>query len=253
MEENKIVKAHVSIFVMVLLLLLMTTPGWAQKPQTPPKVYSGSFGAGFSVTGGNTDTTSLNISADLTRDPKTRNVMIFQGLYLRSDASDAKTADRLFLSFRDNYTLCEGAFVYGAFGYLRDPFKSIGYLLNPQGGVGYKLIATDRSEFSLNGGGGAVWEKNTGMDVHASGTLNAGESFHFKVSDRASISQVVSGLWKTSDFGDALYHFGVALATSITEKAELKVEFMDDYKKVTPSPDVKRNDVAFITSFLYKF
>ena len=33
----------------------------------------------------------------------------------------------------------------------------------------------------------------------------------------------------------------------------VKVEFIDDYKNVTPRPTVKNNDTAFLTSFLFKF
>ncbi len=246
-------KVRLPILGLVVILMLMPATGQAQAPPDPPQVYSGSFGAGFSVTGGNTDTTNFNLSGELIRDPKTKNVMKFQGLYLRSSADDNKTADRLSFDFRDDYSFSKRMFVYGAFGYLRDPFKDISYLLNPHGGLGYKLLMTDQTELALAGGGGTVWEKNPGIDVLSSGTLNAAESFSFKLSDRAKITQVINALWKTSDFNDALYHFGIALATSITEKAELKVEFIDDYKNVTPSPAIKKNDTAFITSFLYKF
>lgn len=84
-------------------------------------------------------------------------------------------------------------------------------------------------------------------------TWNAGQSLTVKLSESASLNQVVSGLWKTEDFEDALYHFAIALVTSVTKRAELKVEFLDDFKNVTPSPAVKKNDTAFIMSFLFKF
>ena len=69
----------------------------------------------------------------------------------------------------------------------------------------------------------------------------------------ASINRVISALWKTSDLNDALYHFGVALTMSITKNVQTKLEFINDYKNVTPSPAIKKNDSAYIWSFLYKF
>jgi len=81
-------------------------------------------------------------------------------------------------------------FWYGAIGCLRDPFREISYLLNPQGGIGYKPLVTDRTELTFSGGSGAVWEKNSGVAVHASGTLNAGESFVYKLS---ATSKVIRG------------------------------------------------------------
>ncbi|MBZ5499829.1 MAG: DUF481 domain-containing protein [Acidobacteriia bacterium] len=241
--------------VLVLYLTAFSIPAaaQAQAPAVPPKVYTGSFGAGLAVTGGNTDTVNFNLTFDLTRDPKTKNIIKANAVYLRSNANSVTTTDRLSLGFRDDYSLSRRLFVYGALAYMRDPFKDISYLINPQGGLGAKLYATDRNTFTVSGGAGGVWEKDTGLDVKASGTINAGQSYSFKLSDTTTITQVLTGLWKTSDFSDALYHAGIAMATSITRRVQVKVEFLDDYKNVTPNPTIKKNDTAFITSFLFKF
>jgi putative salt-induced outer membrane protein YdiY len=236
-----------------LLALAIPAAAQAQAQAAPPQVYTGAFGAGFALTGGNTDTKSFNLTFELTRDPKTKNVFKANALYLRANAAGQTNADRLLLGVRDEYSFSKRVFVYGAFPYMRDPFKNISYLLNPQGGIGYKLIATDRTTLSTTGGAGIVWEKNPGVSVQTSGTINFGQGFSYKLSEMASINQGFTALWKTSDFADALYHTSIALVASITKKAQLKVEFIDDYKNVTPSPIIKKNDTAFITSFIYKF
>lgn len=239
----------------LLSMLVFAIPAAAQAPAAaaPPKIYTGSFGAGLAITGGNTDTRNFNLTFELTRDAKTKNVFKSNALYIRSNANKEATADRLALGFRDEYSLSKRTLMYGALSYMRDPFKEISYLLNPQGGFGYKILATDKNTFIVSGGAGGVWEKNPGTDVHASGTINAGQSYVYKLSDATSITEGFNALWKTSDFEDALYHFGIALATSITKRIQVKVEFIDDYKNVTPAPTVKNNDTAFLTSFLFKF
>jgi putative salt-induced outer membrane protein len=238
----------------IALLFTMSLPAFAQGQATPVKKdFTGNFGIGFALTGGNTDTKSFNLSFEATHDSKTRNVIKTNGLYLKTNANGESIADLLRLSFRDDYSLSKRVSVYGALGYLRDPFKSINYLLNPQGGIGLKAYTSTRGEFALNGGAGAVWEKNEGFDVRSSATLNAGESFSLKISETAKITQNLTGLWKTSEFADALYHFDVALVTSIVKKVDAKIEFMDDYKNRTPSAAIKKNDTALITSLLYKF
>ncbi len=240
------------------LSLCLVTPAipavaQAQATTAPPKVYTGSLGAGLAITGGNTATKNFNLTFDLTRDAKTKNVIKANALYLRSNANSVTTADRLTLGIRDEYSLSKRAIVYAALPYVRDPFKQISYLINPQGGFGYKLLTTDKHTFTLSGGLGAVWEKDLGIDVKTSGTINAGQSYSYKLSDTTSISQVFTALWKTSDFSDAFYHTGIALVTSITKRIQVRVEFLDDYKNITPNPSVKSNDTAFITSFLFKF
>ena len=236
----------------ILIILAFSSLCAAQDAGEPEKHFTGNLGAGFSTTGGNTDTASFNISGELTYDPKTKNVMKFNGLYLRSSSNNEDTADRLSLGFRDEYQFSKRVFAYGAMGYMRDPFKDINYLLNPQGGVGFKPILKDRIELTLMAGGGAVWEKNPDVDVQTSGTLNGGENFSLKFTESARLTQNFSALWKTENFSDALYHFDIALVTSITSRIEVKVEFLDDFKNVTPDPTIKKNDTAFIFSFLYK-
>jgi putative salt-induced outer membrane protein len=238
-----------------LLWLAFCLPAVSQNAAQPPanKVYSGNFGAGFTMTSGNADTRNFNLSFEFNRDPKTKNVIRAKGLYLRSTANGDAIADLLRLAFRDEYALSKRVSVYGALGYLRDPFKDISYLINPQGGLAFRVYDSDRTAFGVSGGGGAVWEKDLGFDVATSGTLNAGQSFSYKLSDTAKITQNLTGLWKTSNFSDALYHFDLALVTAIVKKADLKFEFMDDYKNVTPNASIKKNDVALIISFLYKF
>jgi putative salt-induced outer membrane protein len=247
-------RRYLMSIVVVALLFAISLPAVAQGQATPAKKdLTGNFGIGFALTGGNTDTKSFNLSFEATHDPKTNNVIKTNGLYLKSNANGESIADLLRLNFRDDYMISKRIGVYGALGYLRDPFKSINYLLNPQGGISVKAYTSTRTDFSLNGGAGVVWEKNEGFDVRSSGTLNAGESFSYKLSETAKITQNLTGLWKMSEFGDALYHFDVGLVTSIVKKVDVKIEFMDDYKNRPPRADIKKNDTALITSLLYKF
>lgn len=220
----------------------------------PVQVWKGNIGAGLSLTGGNTDTANYTLSFEATRDPKTRNLMRFAGLYLRSDQSDVTTSDRLRLGFRDEYTMSDRAFAYFDMGYMRDPFKEIDYLLNPQAGLGWKLYKTDRATFGIDGGLGVVWERNTFLEeTHSSGSVNAGQHFDYQISEGTKFVQQFAGLWKMDDFEDHLFHFALGLATRLTSRTELKVEFIDDYKNVTPSPEVKKNDTAFLTSVIFNF
>jgi putative salt-induced outer membrane protein len=244
-----------SIAFLTLLMIVAWIPaiGQDQTSIAPPEVYTGNFGFGLAVTGGNTDTRSYNLSFDVTRDPKLKNVIKADGFYLRSSADGEATADMLRLGLRDEYSLSKRVLIYGALGYLRDPFKDIIYLINPQGGIGYKIYDTDAVTLALSGGAGGVWEKNSGVDVSASCTVNAGENFSYKLSENAKLTHIFTALWKTSDFSDALYHFDVALAASIVKNIGINVEFTDDFKNVTPDPSIKKNDTAFVTSVQYKF
>ena len=221
-------------------------------PAAPSGPWIGSIGGGVALTSGNTDTSTINASYDVTYDPKTKNVVKSDALYLRGKKDDELTVNRLGFNLRDQYNLGPRAFTFGQFQYLRDTFKAIDYLVAATGGLGYKVVDTPRTLFSVDGGIGGVWEKNPGSDVDTSGAVTANERFTQKLSDTANLIEQLSGLWKTSDAGDALYTFGIGLIASVSAKSQLKVELLDTYKGKPPTAATRKNDVAFIFSIAYK-
>ena len=117
-------KWSLSCFVALCAFAAFACPPDARaQTSTPPPVYSGAFGAGLALTGGNTDTVNFNLTFDFVRDPKVNNVIKANGLYLRSSADDLKTADRLSLAVRDEYTISNRVFVYGALPYCGIPSR----------------------------------------------------------------------------------------------------------------------------------
>ena len=89
--------------------------------------------------------------------------------------------------------------------------------------------------------------------METSGSVNAGQSFTYKLSEGTAFNQVLTGLWEMDDLGDSLYQFVIGVATSLTSHSELKVEFVDDYKNAPSAAGVRKNDTAFVTTFLFKF
>lgn len=222
-------------------------------PPEPPRPWAGSVAAGLAVTGGNTDTTTTNFAFDVQTDKTKRNVFRAEGLNLRSTQDGTSIVDRTNLAIRDEYGLTARSYAFGQFQYLRDVFKNIDYLVAPTVGVGYKLVNSPATTLSVDSSVGAVLEKNPARDRTSSGAVTLGEKFSHKLSASATITQTFAGLWKTSDFDDALYLFGAGLATSITPRTQIKVEFLDTYKSRPPSVLVQKNDTALITSLVFKF
>jgi len=216
-------------------------------------VWTGSASAGLGLTSGNSDTTNLNLAFEAVRDPKTKNVVKFGAVYLWSEQDGESSANRLAMNGRDEYKLSPRAFVFGQIQYLRDPFKEIEYLVAPTAGLGFKVADSATTKFSVDGGVGISWEKNTDRDLDASGAVTLGEQFSQKLSPTAEITQGISALFKMQDFGDALYSFRAGIAASVTTRTSVKLELLDTYKTKPPSPDVVENDVALLASMVYRF
>jgi len=249
-----------------LLLVALGRPALAQQPTPaqqpmcpcpppppPPPVWTGSVGFGLTLNRGNTDTTNVNLSFEAKRDPKTNDVYIFKALYLRGETNGEATDNRLFTLGRYERNLTPRLFAFGQVTYLHDEFKQIDYHIAPVGGIGYKVVKTDRVTLSADGGFGVIWEKNPGEDVETSASVTSGDTFEFKLSPTAKITQSFVALWDAGDFGDALYTFGSALSASLTKQSELKIALLDTYATRPPSAEVKKNDVALLVTVVYKF
>jgi len=238
----------------MLLEVTMAGRAVAQSPAAPgPGTWSGTAGAGLALTSGNSDTLNFNGAFNVTRDPKTRNIMKGIGLYLRGEQNDALTADRLALSFRDQYALSARAYTFGQLDYLRDTFKLIDYLVAPTAGVGYKVVDTATTKFSTDAALGVVWEKDPTVDVRTDIALLAGEKLEHALTSTSTLKHAATGLWKAKDLADGLYTMSVGLATRISDQFQLSVDVLDTFKNRPPTPAVKKNDVAVVTAITAKF
>jgi putative salt-induced outer membrane protein YdiY len=229
---------------------------FAQQPAptaVDPGTWIGTAGAGLALTSGNSDTLNFNVAFDATRDPKTRNIMRWAGLYLRGKQNEALVANRLSLAFRDQYALSTRAYTFGQVDYLRDTFKLIDYLVAPTAGVGYKLVDTPSTKFSTDAGLGAVWEKNPDLDVRTSMALVAGEKLDYALSATSTFKHAVTGLWKANDVADGLYTLSFGLGSRISEQLQLSVDVLDTFKNQPPTATTKKNDVAVVTAITAKF
>jgi len=222
-------------------------------PPEPPGTWTGTAGLGVSLTSGNSDTLNFSAAFDVTRDPKTRHVQKWTGLYLRGEQDDSLIVNRTSLGFRNQFMLNGRAFAFGQIDYLRDTFKLIDYLVAPTAGVGYKVIDTEATKFSVDAGAGIVWEKNPDVDVQTSAAITAGEALAHQLTETTSLKHATTALWKADDFGDGLYTFSIGLGTRISEHLQLSVDLLDTFKNRPPTAATEKNDVALVTAITANF
>jgi putative salt-induced outer membrane protein len=242
-----------STLVLAVVALSASEPAFAQDPPASPPVYTGSVGGGFAITGGNTDTRNFNLSAELVRDPGTRNLIKGTASYLRGNLDGVLNLDRTGIVIRDEFTLSGRTYLYGQIDYLRDPFKGIVFLWAPTGGVGHRLVDTETRKLEVSLGAGGVIERNPGLESNRSGSVAASQRFQQSLSSAATLTQSLSSLWKTNDFSDSLTNFALGLSTTLAGNLELKIEFIDSYKNKPSSPALKKNDTTLVTAFVVKF
>jgi putative salt-induced outer membrane protein len=247
--------------IAMVVTIALAAPGraLAQAPQAPappagpPPVWTGSFGAGLAMTSGNVDTSNINLTAKTTYDPMNPHLANFEALYLHASSEEETTVSRTALTLRDDYSLTERLSIFGRFGYLRDVFKGIDYLIAPTAGVGYRVVNLEQTKFIVDAGAGVVWEKESEFGtVDTSGAITAGENFMHKLTPTTTITHAATALWKTADFGDALYTVSAGLAAAVTARTQLKLEVLELYK-TQPPIGKESEDLSFVMSVVYAF
>ena len=239
----------------VAFVFLVLSPVAYSQETTPPagQTWSGNFGAGLSLTRGNSDTKNINLTAEVSEKINARNLAKYDAFYLRADSNGALTVDRTAFGARDEYTLSPLTYAFGDIHFLRDRFKEIDSLITPTVGVGHHLIKDATMDLAVEAGAGAVIEKDEGLSRETSGAVNAKQLLTWKFSPTATLGESVAGLWKTKDFGDALYHIEASLASNLTARSQLKLTVLDDYKTKPPRAGIKKNDVSLIAAVVMKF
>jgi putative salt-induced outer membrane protein YdiY len=242
-----------SLLWTVVTSVLVAAPALAQTAPPPPPGWAGSASAGLALTSGNSDTSTVNAAYELKRDAGGPFLFKSAGLLVWGKSDGELNSDRLSLDGRVDRKLGESTTLFAQTQYLRDSFKSIDYLVSPTVGVSRTLVRNDRTELDVDGGLGLVWEKNPGQDLRGDGAVSGGQQLSHQITATTEFTQKLAALWKMADFGDALYAFGAGIAASLTDRTQLKVEFLDTYKTRPPMPGVGKNDLATLVSFVYKF
>ena len=97
----------------VTILLLVGSVSYGQEPPPPGQTWAGNFGAGLSLTKGNSDTKNVNLSLQLAQRIDARNLAKYDAFYLRGDKDGdlmpsyflAETLKYLYLLFSDSNLL----------------------------------------------------------------------------------------------------------------------------------------------------
>jgi len=242
---------RVSILIPTIAAVLSSAATAGAQAPPEPKIWTINASAGLALTHGNKDTSTVNAAYDLTYDPQTRNIVKSDALMIRGKTEGELNANRVGVNVRDEYKLHDGFFVFGQNQYLKDEFKNIDYLIAPAGGVGYKIFDTMQTKLTVDGGVGAVWEKNPDSDVRSSGAVTAGEKLQQQLTATTIVTQSVTALWKTKNWDDSLYLFGAGIAATISTRTQLKFEVLDTFKNLPP-PTIQKNDVALLMAIVYK-
>jgi putative salt-induced outer membrane protein len=238
---------------------LAAAPALADEPcpcaekKGPPPAFTGNAGFGLGINRGNTNSANLNFTLGLKYDPKTRNVVTFDGYYLYGRTDGVTNTQKANFILRDEYSFTERFFAYGSAGYLYDRFKGLTYLITPTVGAGYKVVKTKAVTLDFSGGVGIAFEKDAGIPGTTSGSFSAGEAFEWQISSFAKLTQHATGLWKMNDTSAYFFHFDAAVVSPLSHVFDLKVGYVLDYQNEPYPPTLDKTDTSLLVTLAAKF
>lgn len=221
-------------------------------PSSPDSLgWSGTADLGFTLTSGNSETTSLSLGTSVTREFRHQHLG-FSGSYLRSTDDGEETANRGEAGIQ--YRYFPGPRFYftarGSGGF-NEP-AGLDLRLAPGAGAGYVLARGDAYELTAEAGANWIRDEFTDGTSETSVFFSAGQSFSLDLTETTSLTQELRYRPNSSDLSDYLLHAEATLTAQVTGGVGLRVTFIDDFDS-TPfsggpdTPPAEENDLTFIT------
>lgn len=224
--------------------------------------WRGSGGLAAAYTSGNSDTSSLALTGDLSKATLADKIS-FGGSYnyARSKADEVRTttADKWSLLGQYDYNLSQRTYAFGKLGFDGDKVIDLTLRAAVGAGVGYKVIDTDTTSFNVFTGLGYSRDKydsiqtiNGRADDHFSrASLLFGEESSHKLSDTTSFKQRLE--YAPGYTGDKaqIARFTAGLSVSMTKALALTVGLVDTYNS-KPGIGREKNDLGVLTGISYR-
>jgi putative salt-induced outer membrane protein YdiY len=224
----------------------------------PPPHWVSSAALGATLTRGNSDTTTVSLSALTDRKWGMNELSLgADGLYGNEKSpgasSTTETADLLHGFIQYNRSFTEHFYVYGRVDGLHDGIADIEYRLTLSPGIGYYLIKEKKTELGLEVGPSWIDEKlgDTRLNFAA---FRVAEKFRQTLSDRARVWESLEYLDEVDRLNNYIENLEVGIEADLTKKKNLslRVTFDDTYNNA-PAPERLKNDIKLITAIAYKF
>ena len=241
----KFSKRWVAASFAVLTLMANTTQAVDKK-----EGWDTSLAVGFNLTSGNSDTLLATVRINTEREWEKDIWRLGAGAALGKSEGDT-TTERADAGAEYQHLFTER--VYGGLraDALHDGTADLSYRFTVGPSVGYYFIKTDLTRLSGEIGPSFVAER-IGGENSSYCALRLGERFDRKLSATAKVWQTIEVLPQIDDFDNYLANFEVGIEAALNNKLSLRVVFQDKYDN-QPAAGKKHNDMAVISSLVYKF
>lgn len=233
------------------VLLVMGNYALAEDSAGDSKLWTGDLELGYVDTSGNTEASTLNSKADVTREKGPWRFTIDYNS-LNATANGQRTAEKYFYSNRLAYGFSEHNYAFGYASYEDDRFSGFDYQATVAVGYGRRIIDDKAMQWDAEAGPGYRYDKydNTSSKDHAEDViLRVYTKFLWNFSENAAFLQSLS---VETGANNTISKSSTALKTRIIGAFSLKLSYTIKYTDTVPD-DKKHADKETAVTVDYSF
>ncbi|HKX94716.1 MAG TPA: DUF481 domain-containing protein [Methylibium sp.] len=244
---------HAARFAAPAAVLLAAAPAWAQVTILPDGQWRHLFGVGASIASGNSDASSLNLSADSARATGV-DKWTFAGRVLYARAGGETTGERVALATQYNRDISPRWFGFGSADALRDRPANLAGRGSVAAGLGYHLLPLGGDFWDLSAGLGYSRDRFV-TPAEVDGVLRSrygraelllAEESSMAITSSTSLRQKLRLLPNLRESGDYRAEFESNLLVAINSRFSLTAGFTYRYDSA-PGAGLERGDALFTT------
>jgi putative salt-induced outer membrane protein YdiY len=216
--------------------------------------WSGYIDGGFSISGGNADTTAISTSMMTQRSTPRDKISIYaRSLFAQNSNSGVSetTANAIRGGTRYEVNVSDRLFTFGFLDLEFDEFQELDLRSVLGGGLGWHVQDTDRTIFDVFAGGSFNQEFFT-TETRRSGEIVLGQDLTHQLGLSTTLSERFSIYPNMSNIGEYRFQFDSTLTTDIANWLAWHFTISDRFLS-DPLPGVKRNDVLIATGVRFTF
>ena len=255
-------KKTISILFILLTIYSVTFSQEAAKAPEK-KSWSHSTGAGATITSGNSETTTANLSHNSTWEKdKNKFTLSLNGAYGVKEKVDSTTGDKNKDEFVNNFnekaqynrTITDKLYWYVYQGAEIDKITFLDYRLSIGPGVGYNILKKDPIKLDLEIGAIYINQKYNIVGQKAEDSLNGrlAEKFGWKISESSNLWLNAEALVNFEDSKDYRLNAELGIDVKINQNWLIRATIQDKFYNKATSP-TEKNDVIFMTSIVFKY
>jgi len=212
--------------------------------------WKGNAELGFVQTGGNTDTSSLNLKGKGIRNGVEWRTTVDLGA-LKSQDTGATTSEKYNASIQQDWKLMESGYLFARFGYEQDKFGGYNSRMSETLGYGFDILKEEVMQWNAEVGAGARQSEDTASPaVKTSDTIvRAATVFNWKITETTAFSQELST--EGSKDGGYTTKSVTALTNQVAGNLSSKISYA--VSNNSKSPTAKASDTILAASLVYSY